>query len=285
MSRPRQRSIDLGGLRAIKVGTPSAWGDLYYHTMEMGWPAFVGWVSLVFVLLNLAFGAVYAALPGAIGGMARGSLVDGFFFSVETLGTVGYGNMAPATHGGHAVAALEILLGIFYSATITGLIFSRFSRPRNSFVFSDKAVIGEFDGGPALMIRLASTRARPVADVNAQVAWLQRHELPDGGVFRQLVELPLTRSNNPQMALAWMLIHRLEEGSPMLAAWRDAGEFRLVASVSGLDTLLAAQAIGGRSYRRDDVVSDHEYVDVVDEDDGAFRLDLRKISDVRPRRG
>ena len=285
MTRPRQRIIDLGGFRAVKLGTPSAWGDLYYHTMEMSWPAFVAWVSLTFVVLNLGFGAVYALLPGAIGGMVPGSLADGFFFSVETLGTVGYGNMAPATHAGHAVAATEILLGLFFSATITGLIFARFARPRNSFVFSDKAVIGDFDGGPALMVLLASTRARPLADVNAQVAWLQRHDLPDGRVFRQLVELPLTRSNNPQMALAWMLVHRLEEGSPMLAAWRDAGEFRLIVSVSGLDTLLATQAIGGRSYRRDDVVADHEYVDVVDEDGGAFRLDLRKISEVRPRRG
>ena len=281
MSRPRQRTIDLGGFRAIKLGTPSAFGDLYYHTMEMSWPAFVGWVSLVFVVINLAFGSVYASLPGAIGGMARGSLADGFFFSVETLGTVGYGNMAPATHGGHAVAAIEILLGIFYSATVTGLIFSRFSRPRNSFVFSRQAVIGKYDGGRALMVRLASTRARPLADVTAQMSWLERVDLPDGRVFRRLVELPLARSVNPLMGLAWLLVHRLEEDSAMLAAWRDAAEFRLTVTVNGLDTLLATQAIGGRSYGRDDILLDHEYVDAVDESDGAFRLDLRKIDAVR----
>ncbi len=282
---PRQRTIDLGGFRAIKLGTPSAWGDLYYHTMEMSWPAFVGWVSLVFVLINLAFGAVYALLPGAIGGMTRGSLVDGFFFSVETLGTVGYGNMAPATHAGHAVAAIEILLGIFYSATITGLVFSRFSRPRNSFVFSTRAVIGEYDGARALMVRLASTRARPLADVSAQMSWLERVDLPDGRVFRRLVELPLTRSVNPLMGLAWLLVHSLEEGSAMLAAWRAAGEFRLTVTVNGLDTLLATQAIGGRSYQRGDILDDHEYIDVVDESEGAFRLDLRKIDAVRPIKG
>ena len=285
MSRPRQRMIDMGGFHAVKLGTPSAWEDFYYHTMEMGWPAFVGWVSVAFLVINLAFGTVYALLPGAIGGMARGSLVDGFFFSVETLGTVGYGNMAPSSHAGHAVAALEILLGIFYSATVTGLIFSRFSRPRNSFVFSGKAVIGDYDGGQALMVRLASTRARPLADVSAQMSWLERLDLPDGRVFRRLVELPLTRSVNPLMGLAWLLVHRLEEDSAMLAAWRDAAEFRLTVTVNGLDTLLATQAIGGKSYGRDDILPDHQYVDVVDEQDGTFRLALRKIDAVRSARG
>lgn len=285
MHRPRQRTIALGGFRAIKLGTPSAWGDLYYHTMEMTWPAFVAWVSFVFVAINLAFGSVYAMLPGAIGGMARGSLVDGFFFSVETLGTVGYGNMAPARHIGHLVAAFEILLGLFFSATITGLIFARFARPRNSFVFSSKAILGEFDGARALMVRLASTRARPLADVNAQMLWLERMDLPDGRVFRRLVELPLTRPTNPLMGLAWMLVHRLEEDSPMLAAWQDAAEFRLMVTVHGLDTLLATQAIGGHSYAREDILPDHEFIDAVDEQNGLFRLDLRKLDAVRPMTG
>ena len=68
----------------------------------------------------------------------------------------------------------------------------------------------------------------------------------------------------------------------MLAAWRDSPEFRLTVTVNGLDTLLASQAIGGRSYARDDVLPDHEFMDVVDEEGGMFRLDLRKLHLVRP---
>ena len=282
MTRLRRQLINMGGFRAVKLGAPAAWADLYYSTMEMSWIAFVAAVSVVFVLINLAFGAVYAALPGAIDGMPSGSLSRGFFFSVETLGTVGYGNMAPGTTAGHAIAAFEILLGIFYSATLTGLIFARFARPRDSFVFSRQAVIGTFDGGPALMIRPASTRVRPIADVHAQMSLLELMELPDGRVFRRLVELPLTRAINPMLGLAWLLVHPLDEGSPVLAAWRDAPEFRLTVTVNGLDTLLASQAIGGRSYGRDEVLLHHEFVDAVDEEGGMFRLDLRKLHLVRP---
>jgi inward rectifier potassium channel len=268
MERVRRQIIDLGGFRAVKLGAPSVWEDLYYSTMEMSWPVFVLSVSAAFALINLAFGAAYALLPGAIGNMTPGSLADGFFFSAETLGTVGYGNMAPATSLGHSIAVVEILLGLFYSATITGLIFARFARPRNAFVISRNAIIGDFDGRRALMVRLASTRARPLADVNAQLAWLERLDLPDGRVFRRLVELPLVRANNPMMGL--------------LAAWRDAPEFRLTLTVTGLDTLLATQSIGGRSYGREDVLLDHEFIDAVDEEGGQFRLDLRKLHLVRP---
>lgn len=284
MPHTRKRRVVLGGVKAVKLGVPSAFADLYYSTMEMSWPAFVGVVSLAFLFINLAFGLVYAALPGAIAKMAPGSLVDGFFFSVDTLGTVGYGSMSPATHAGHAVAAVEILIGLFFSATITGLIFARFARPRDGFVFSRYAVIGEWEGRRALMVRLSTVRVRAVADVTAQISWLQKQEQPDGRVFRRLIELPLVRATNPMFALSWTLVHLLDDGSPMLAALLDGDEFRLSVTVSGFDTLLASQAIGGTFYSRDQVLMDHEFVDAVQDRGGEFELDLRKLDAVMMRR-
>ena len=277
-----QQILGSGGLRAAKIGGPPVIADLYYATMEMSWPAFIILVSLVFLFLNLAFGLVYASLPGAIANAVPGSIADGFFFSVETLGTVGYGNMAPVTSLGHSIAAIEILVGLFFSATITGLIFARYARPRNCFMFSNVAVIGNYDGRRTLMVRLASIRARPIADVQAQMSWLERVETSDGRVFRRLVDLPLARSHNPSMALAWTLVHVIPEDSAMMRALTEAPEFRLIATVSGIDTLLATQAIGGQAYARPAVLLDHEFVDVVDESDDMLLLDLSKLHDVRP---
>jgi inward rectifier potassium channel len=260
---------------------PPVIDDLYYTTMEMSWPAFVALVSIAYLLVNILFGLVYAALPGAIANATPGSVADGFFFSVETLGTVGYGNMAPATRLGHSIAAIEILTGLFFSATMTGLIFARFARPRNSFVFSEVAVIGRYEGRPALMVRLASTRARPLADVTAQLSWLERVDLHDGRVFRRLIELPLLRAHNPTLALSWTLVHPIEAGSAMMATLESDGEFRLTVTVSGLDTLLATQAIGGRTYLRDAILRDHEFTDAVEERDGLFELDLGKLHAAR----
>jgi inward rectifier potassium channel len=285
MPRIRKQNVSIGGFRAVKLGAPSAMSDLYYATMEMNWPTFVGLTSLIFLVINLAFGLLYAALPGAIGNMARGSISDGFFFSVETLGTVGYGNMAPVTRLGHSIAALEILVGLFFSATMTGLIFARFARPRTSLMFSNVAVIGRFDGQKALMVRVASMRARPLAGANAQMSWLERRDMPGGQILRRLVNLPLVRSNNPALGLSWTIAHVLEEDSDFLAALLGSAPFMLSVTVSGLDTLLASQSIGGHSYRREDILIDHDYVDVISDSDGIVQLDLGRFHEAVPLEG
>jgi len=282
MRRIHRKNVVIGGSRAVKLGTPSAMGDLYYATMEMNWPSFVGFTSLIFVLLNLGFGLLYALLPGAIGNMAPGSISDGFFFSVETLGTVGYGNMFPATRLGHSIAGLEILVGLFFSATVTGLIFARFARPRTSLMFSKVAVLGRYEGQKALMVRVASLRTRPLAGASAQMAWLARRDTPDGRVVRRLITLPLLRANNPALGLSWTLVHLIDADDDMLAALRGSGPFSLTVTVTGLDTLLASQSIGGHSYAREDILIDHDYVDVISEIDGIIQLDLSRFHDAVP---
>ena len=282
MRRIRKQKLVVGGTRAVKHGVPPAIGDLYYATMELSWPNFVGLTSLVFVLLNIAFGLLYAALPGAISNMTPGSVSDGFFFSVETLGTVGYGNMAPATRLGHSIAALEILVGLFFSATVTGLIFARFARPRPSLMFSKVAVVGRFEGKRALMVRVASMRTRALVGATAQLAWLERRLSPERRISRRLVNLPLVRPHNPVLALSWTIAHVIEEDSDMLAALLGDEPFTLTVTVTGLDTLLASQSIGGYSYHREDILIDHDYVDVISDVEGVIHLDLGRFHDAVP---
>jgi inward rectifier potassium channel len=282
MAKVRRQNVTVGGFRAVKLGAPAGIGDIYYRTMQMSWPTFMGWVSFVFLLLNMVFGLVYASLPDAILNMPRGSILHGFFFSVETLGTVGYGNMAPITPAGHSVAGLEILVGLFFSATMTGLIFARFARPRTSLMFSNVAVIGRFEDKPALMVRMASTRRHPLADASAQMAWLQRTELPGGRIMRRLVDLPLVRSHNAMLGLAWTLTHVLDDESEFCAALTGDQPFSLTVTVSGLDTLLASQSIGGHFYRREDILIDHDFVDVISDVEGVVHLDLAHFHEARP---
>lgn len=280
--RPRRREIDLGTTRAVKLGTPSALEDVYYVAMDMRWPTFIGAVSAVFLAINIVFALVYLALPGAIDNARPDVPTDAFFFSVETLATVGYGNMAPATTAAHTVATLEILTGLFFTATVTGLIFARFSRPRDALVFSNVAVIGTFETGRALMIRMASVRTRAIADVSAQLGMLQRVTLPDGRSFGRMIDLPLVRPRNSMLSLSWTIAHPLDDNSPVLAALAGDEPILLSVMVSGIDTLLASQTFGRRSYRRDDIVADHDFVDMLVDRDGVLHLDLAQLSTTRP---
>lgn len=284
IQKARRQRLRLGGAPAIKIGAPSPLADLYYWVMEMNWPIFIVLACALFALVNLLFGVIYAALPGEIVNVRPHSLVDGFFFSVDTLGTVGYGVMAPASPRAHAIASVEILVGLFFSATMTGLIFARFARPRQSLEFSRVAVVGHHGGQRALMVRVASMRSRPLADAQAQMSFLQTDHLADGRTFRSLVTLPLMRDVNPMLGLSWTLVHLLEDDSPLLVALAGKDRFFLMVSIGGIDTLLASPSQGDVRYDRDHVMIDHEFVDVISDQDGAIVLDMTRLHDTQPSR-
>lgn len=278
----RRQLVRFGGTPAIKIGAPPPLADLYYWVMEMSWPMFIGLAALLFVAINLAFGLLYAALPGSVSGAEPGSIADGFFFSVDTLGTVGYGVEAPGNRLGHAIAAVEILAGLFFSATMTGLVFARFARPRQSLEFSNVAVIGRYAGQRALMVRVASTRSHALADATAQMSFLQAVHMPDGRNFRSLVSLPLVRDVNPLLGLSWTIVHLLDDDSPVLGALASEDRFMLTVTIGGIDTLLASPSQGGMRYDREHVRIDHDFVDVIGDENGVIKLDMTLLHETRP---
>jgi inward rectifier potassium channel len=190
--------------------------------------------------------------------------------------------MAPATRFGHSIASVEILTGLFFSATITGLIFARFARPRQSLEFSRVAVIGRYAGKKALMVRVASMRSRPLAEAAAQMSYLHTVHLHDGRTFRSLTALPLIREVNPLLGLSWTMVHLLEDDSPVLESLAGPDRFMLTVTIGGMDTLLASPSQGGARYDREHVLIDHEFVDVISEEDGMIKLDMTLLHDAVP---
>jgi inward rectifier potassium channel len=263
---------------------PRLWGlrDPYYWLMEIRWPAFIAVVVFVFLLINLAFGIFYALVPDMIANAAPGSVADGFFFSVDTLATVGYGNMYPASRLGHTVASIEILIGLFFMATITGLIFARFARPKKGLVFSKYAVIGPHDGKRALMVRAVWTRPYPLLDATAQLSWIELGPRHDKTSQRRFRELELLRSHNPMVGLAWTLVHILPDDSDLIAAINGGASLLLTASVTGTDMLLSSPSQSLQRYWQEDVRLDHEFADMVFEEETALRLDFDQLDVIHP---
>jgi inward rectifier potassium channel len=147
------------GIELVKRGASRyAFSDPYHIAIELSWKGF----ALAFIGLelgiNVVFALLYLASPGCVANMRPGSFSDAFFFSIETLATVGYGTMAPATLYGHAVSAIEIVRGIIFTAIMTGLLFVRFSKPKPKILFADQAVVTSQNSSPTLMVRIANGR-------------------------------------------------------------------------------------------------------------------------------
>jgi inward rectifier potassium channel len=260
------------------------WGDLYHRSMTVYWPVFFGSAAAIFVALNAVFGFLYSLGHEPIANAAENGPLAYFYFSIETLATVGYGDMHPQTNYGHLIATIEIFTGMSFLAVMTGLIFARFSRPRARFVFAKEAVITRHDGRPTLMIRLANARHNTLSRASARLWIIRAERTKEGDQLRRFYELKLDRSEHPMFVLSWMLFHVIDKDSPLhgvTASDLAEGDALLVLNVGGLDDSSAQQLYARHIYSWRDIRWQHRYKDIASvSPQGRFLLDYTKFDDV-----
>ena len=264
--------------------TQGFWTDLYHRAMTVYWPVFFGSAAVLFVTLNAVFGFLYWLGHEPIANAEGNGPLAYFYFSIETLATVGYGDMHPQTDYGHLIATVEIFTGMSFLAVMTGLIFARFSRPRARFVFADTAVITRHEGRQALMIRTANARHNTISRASARL-WLIRAERSrEGDQLRRFYELKLDRSEHPMFVLSWMLFHIIDKDSPLYGATAsdlEEGDALFVLNVGGLDDSSAQQLYARHVYSWRDIRWNHRYKDITSvSPQGRFLLDYTKFNDV-----
>ncbi len=178
----------------LAVGLPRPWlRDVYHHTLRIGWCRFLLLGGLLYIALNLGFALLYLAQPGAIANARPGSFADAFFFSVQTVASIGYGQMYPATTYANLVMTVEAASGLLILALATGLVFARFSRPTARILFSRVAVIGPHNGRPTFSFRLANQRRNQILQAEVAVTLLRDEQTAEGVMLRRFYELSLTR--------------------------------------------------------------------------------------------
>ena len=280
----RDRLIRIGDREIISTGLNSGvWSDLYHRCMTVSWIVFFGGVLVVFLLLNGFFALLFALGDHPIANLPPEHPFYLLYFSIETLSTVGYGAMYPQTHYGHVIASSEMFSGLVYAAVMTGLIFARFSRPRARLVFARTIVVGQHEGRRSLMIRIANARHNTIGDASARL-WLIRAEMTsEGQSYRRFHELKLERNQNPIFVLSWTIFHCIDESSPLFnqtTATLAAIEASLVLSVQGHDENFASLVNDRWTYSYNDIFWDHRYVDILEGEQGAVRLNYRRFHDV-----
>ena len=260
--------------------------DPYHFALTLTWPEFFTVLVVLYGSINLAFALAYFELPGSIANMPPRSFIDAFFFSVETLATVGYGVMAPTTLAGHLVATLEIFVGMMFTATMTGLAFVRFSRPKAKLLFADKMVVTLRGRVPVLMVRVGNGRAYALTDMTARITALVLERDDDGQQYRRAVDLKLRRDDFPFFPLTLTLMHEIDEASPLHGASLEdvlSNNPRLMLSISARDPALGAQVYASQGYQGTDVAPGMRYSDAVSWDGRNMSVaDVSLISAIEP---
>lgn len=255
------------GYKVISVGKQgSLFGDLYVKLLGARWREVVAMMALLYLVINVAFAWGYVLLGDGLLHARPGSFEDAFFFSVQTLATIGYGEITPHGTAANLLVTLESMFGFAYYGLVTGIVFSKFSRPTARVLFSNRAIIGMHDGHPHFMIRMANERSNRIVDARAKFTLMRYERTPEGGVMRRFYDLPLERREIPILRLSWTVMHRIDEASPLYGMTPDklnAMEAEIIVSMNGIDETLTQPIYARHSYITDEIVCNAAFVDII----------------------
>lgn len=211
--------------------------DLYHQFLRISWPMAILWIVVSYLAVNGLFAVGYY-LVGGVANMPEDSLLWAFFFSVQTMGTVGYGGMVPETVASNLLMVAESTVGLLITALSTGMVFAKFSQPVGRIVFSRHAVITTHEGKPTLMLRVGNERANRVVEASVKLDASITTTTLEGRTFYRTIELQLVRARMAALSRSWNLMHVLEAPSPLAgldAAMAERLELELQVTVVGLD--------------------------------------------------
>lgn len=265
--------------------------SLYHSLLEMSWPRFIVLAFVAYLAANTLFAMAYLlAGPEALEGMGAENagelLLQGFFFSVHTLSTVGYGHIIPVSLAANLLMTIEAVVGLFGLALGTGLIFARFSRPRANIVFSRSAVIAPYRGGTAFQFRIANTRRTQLVDLEAKVLLSLRESTEDGRMKRRFYELELERRRVTFFPLSWTIVHPIDEESPLRGVTAQEladSDPEFLVLLTGMEETFSQMVHARTSYKADEIIWQARFANMFERPtpDAPLAIDVSRIHDVK----
>lgn len=270
-----------------RLGVSRAFGrDMYHWMRRASWPFLLSTIVCGYLLANLIFAILYVALDADISDVHDGSFLEAFYFSVQTMSTIGYGAMSPQDATAEFLVTAEAVVGLLITATTTGLIFAKFATPTARVNFSNNLIIRKYDGVPTLFMRLANERASFIVEAKVNVNVLRDETSKEGEHMRRFYQLKLARESSPVFGLGWTVMHPIDEESPLHGATpetlreEDAG---FLVSVTGIDETLSEPVHARQFYSHDDIKWNARFADMMIKlEDGSRAVDFSKLHDWEP---
>ncbi len=270
-----------GSINVLRKGLPFLRPyDFYHYLITIQWRTFLLLVSTSFFLLNFFFALLYTylesvVLSGIVNDNSAQEFWESFFFSVQTVTTVGYGAVSPVSLVAQVLSSVESFIGLLGIALITGLLYGRFSRPEAKIKYSKNALIAPFQDGKALMFKMANQRSSKL--IEAEVKVVMSYDKDGTRVFQNL-GLQLQRINF--FALSWTIVHPINEESP-LHGFKEgslgACNAEIVILVKAFDDTFSQTVYSRMSYKCEEFVWNAKFTSSIQEEDGQMTIDLAAL--------
>ena len=259
--------------------------DFYVNTLSSSWLRLIVAIVLIYIFMNSVFASLYLMQPGSIENAKPGSFFDAFFFSVQTLATIGYGKMAPATNFSNILVTIEALMGLSGLAIATGVIFTKISQPKPRILFGNYGLFSShYKNMNCFMFRLGNLRTSQIADPIVKAVLICDEPAQDGTIRRAFHDLKLTRSNMPMLMPSWTVKHHINEESPLFKATTESmreKNVEIIVSVIGFDETLSQTVHAHHSYIADEIKFGKNFVDIITWDQkGDAHVNYKRFHDI-----
>lgn len=285
--KPRFDIVSNRRFEIIRKGiSHSHWRDPYHLLLTIDWARFIGLTIVSYIAINTLFALLYLAQENSIKNARPGSFFDAFFFSVQTMATIGYGAMYPQTHYANILVSIEALVGLIGVALGTGLAFARFSRPTAKVLFSRVAVITPYNGVPTLIFRVANERRNQIIEAQLGISLLRNEVTTEGEYMRRFYDLQLVRNQTRNFSLTWTVMHPIDQSSPLYGETPESlveTETDITITLIGFDETVAQTVHARHYYLAEEILWNMRFVDIFSRKrDGRRIIDYSRFHDVIP---
>jgi inward rectifier potassium channel len=285
----RKRFLNRNGSFNVRREGYRPWESLsaYHYLITMSWPKFLWLTVAAYLVVNSIFAFLYVSCgPGTLKdttGTMTNDFAAAFFFSVQTLATIGYGGIVPATVAANVIVTIEALAGLLGFALVAGIVFARFARPTAQILFSRNALVAPYRGGTALMFRIINQRRNEMVELDAKVMLARRKK---GGAItdREFIPLELERDHVVFFPLSWTIVHPIDDASPLrheTETTLKACDVEILILLNGFDETFSQTVHTRSSYKQDEIVWGARFVNMFNppRNDGDLSVDVRRLSE------
>lgn len=284
-SRDRAMNKD-GTFNVVRTGEPRFRNYEFYHRLiTMSWTKFIVLIFAAYAIVNFLFAVIYYLMGAEKLSMDTSHMHEGekfmevFFFSSQTLTTLGYGRIAPVGPLASTISAIEAMIGLLGFALATGLLYGRFSRPQAKLMYSQNAVVAPYRGITGLMFRLTNMRRNQLIEVEIDVN--VGYTDPETKT-RTFINLPLERKKINLFPTSWTIVHPINEESPFHNRTQqelEAMNIEIFVLLKAFDDTFSQTVYSRTSYRASELVYGAKFLPMFSQrEDGKTLLDLRLIN-------
>ena len=211
------------------------------------------------------------------------SFSDAFFFSVQTMSTIGYGTLAPNGIYSNLIVTFQAAYGLVGIAIVAGFVFAKISKPHAKILFSKQMIHSKFNGQYCLSFRIGNSRGNDIVEAKVNASALIDEKTTEGEHIRRVYDLKLKRHQTPFFKLTWNVYHPLDQESPLNGRdYNDGSLIAILVTVTGHDGTFSNTVYSRYNYLPEDIVKDKYFVDIMHEqDNGEMLIDYENFHELK----